>query len=114
MKKLVSKFKALSSVDRLRIINLFLKRKKRICVCEICNALHLPFYNVSRNLRELKIAGLLQEEREGKYIYYQLFADDLNAKIFRMLSTVSDPLLDEDLKNFQSRDNFCKPEKYGE
>ena len=61
--------KIISDANRLKII-CFLKKKER-CVCEIVEALGIPFNLSSHHLKALKSAGLLTSLRKGKYIYYK-------------------------------------------
>ena len=65
-------FKALSDNTRLRIVRLLIQAGKELCVCEIMDSLHESQYNVSRHLRELKIAGLVKERKTGKWVFYSL------------------------------------------
>lgn len=63
-------FKALSEITRLKIIWLLINMDSKICVSEIIEVLNEPQYNVSRHLRILSKAGLLEENKEGKWVYY--------------------------------------------
>ncbi|MEW6214777.1 MAG: metalloregulator ArsR/SmtB family transcription factor [Nitrospirota bacterium] len=65
-------FKALSDYTRLRIMNILIRSNKELCVCEIMDSLQEFQYNVSRHLKELKIAGLVKERKDGKWIFYSL------------------------------------------
>lgn len=64
--------KALSDESRLRILKLLLGRKE-LCVCEIEAALNLSQSKVSRHLTVLRSAGLVEDRREGLWIFYSLF-----------------------------------------
>jgi ArsR family transcriptional regulator len=46
--------------------------KKELCVCQIMGALEMSQPLVSRNLSLLFRAGLLDDRREGKMIFYRL------------------------------------------
>ncbi len=70
MKQLVKVFKALSDPNRVRILKMLEVRP--LCVCEITNALNLASSTVSKHLSLLKEADLITDEKEGKWIYYQL------------------------------------------
>jgi len=65
-------FKALSDVTRLKIIWLLTNIDEKICVSEIVEVLEEYQYNVSRHLRVLKDAHLIEEVKEGKWVYYYL------------------------------------------
>lgn len=65
-------FKALSEITRLKIIWLLINMDSKICVSEIIEVLNEPQYNVSRHLKILSKAGLLEENKEGKWVYYYI------------------------------------------
>ena len=60
--------KALGEMNRLRIMRLLLK--EQLGVNTIAHRLRLSEYNVSKHLRILKEAGLLQMEKAGKQRLY--------------------------------------------
>lgn len=64
----IAALKALSDVTRMRIIRLLLK--KQLGVNEISERLTVSQYNVSKHLRILKEAGLLEMEKQGKQRLY--------------------------------------------
>ncbi|MCM8810370.1 MAG: metalloregulator ArsR/SmtB family transcription factor [Candidatus Omnitrophica bacterium] len=68
--RIIDVFKALSDRTRLRIIWLFIKSKKWLCVCEIVDSLAENQYNVSRHLKILKNAGLVECKEMGRWTYY--------------------------------------------
>lgn len=90
MKPIVNIFKALSEVIRLRIIRVFLKAKKELCVCEIVDALQASQYTVSRHLNILKNAGLVKDRREGKWILYSLTSknDKFSRKLWEAIESI--------------------------
>lgn len=65
-------FKALSDKTRLRILKTLQHAEKELCICELMDTLLLAQYNISRHMRELKLAGLVQERKEGKFVFYSL------------------------------------------
>lgn len=70
--------KALSEIHRLRIVRLLLTEK--LDVQTISLRLEISEYNVSKHLRILKEAGLVQVEKSGKQRIYSLstaLKDDL-------------------------------------
>lgn len=88
MEKIVEKFKALSDETRLRIINLFIKSGRNLCVCELMDALQVPQYAISKSLNILKSAGLFTTEKEGTWVYYQLVKNDpQNKSLFNFLKS---------------------------
>jgi len=70
MSNAVQLFKALADETRLRILNLVEHRE--VCVCQIVEALGLGQSKVSRHLAHLRNAGLVNDRREGLWIYYSL------------------------------------------
>ncbi len=74
-------FKALADETRLRILNLFIKSKKNLCVCELVDSLKLPQYHISKHLNILRYTGFLNSEREGTWIYYNLNYSTLSNKV---------------------------------
>lgn len=63
-------FKAFSDPNRLRI--LLLLEEKSLCVCEITAILELATSTVSNHLSILHEAGLIQQERDGKWVNYYI------------------------------------------
>ncbi len=72
MNDCIKVFKALSDMTRLKIIWLLTNIDEKICVSEIVEVLEEHQYNVSRHLRVLKDASLIQEVKEGKWVFYYL------------------------------------------
>ncbi|MBI5574339.1 MAG: winged helix-turn-helix transcriptional regulator [Elusimicrobia bacterium] len=70
MEKFTNVFKSLSDKTRLRILHLLTFSKKELCICEIMDSLKLAQYNISKHIRELKLAGLVQERKEGRFVFY--------------------------------------------
>jgi DNA-binding transcriptional ArsR family regulator len=63
-------FKALSDPTRLRILTLLSIRE--MCVCEIMVALDLTQPTASHHLGILEAVGLVEDRREGKWVFYSL------------------------------------------
>ena len=63
---------ALADPTRREILNLL--KQSRMSAGEISNHFSISGAAVSRHLSVLKEADLLRDEREGKYIYYELNA----------------------------------------
>jgi ArsR family transcriptional regulator len=64
-------FKCLSDDTRLRCVTL-LQKEGKLCVCELTTALDLSQPKISRHLASLRQCGLLQDSREGQWVYYQI------------------------------------------
>jgi len=71
-------FKACADETRLRI--LFLLNAGELCVCELVAVLDMPQGKISRHLSVLKQANLVQDRREGTWIYYALTRDSAPLK----------------------------------
>jgi len=64
-------FSALANEIRLRCITL-LQDQGELCVCELTHALKLSQPMISRHLALLRENGLVEDRREGQWIYYQI------------------------------------------
>ncbi len=62
--------KALAHPARLRVLSML--RTGDACVCQITAVLGLAISTVSGHLAELRRAGLVQEEKRGRWVYYHL------------------------------------------
>ncbi|MBM4124670.1 MAG: winged helix-turn-helix transcriptional regulator [Nitrospira sp.] len=63
-------FHALSDATRLEIIERLSAGEQ--CVCDLTDALQIGQSRLSFHLKTLKDAGILQDRREGRWIYYAL------------------------------------------
>jgi DNA-binding transcriptional ArsR family regulator len=63
-------FKALSDINRLKIVKLL--KEGELCACELTFALSNSQSTVSHHLSVLKNAGLIKERKEGKWSYFRL------------------------------------------
>lgn len=70
MKKTAQIFKALSDETRLRLLALL--KDGEICVCDLMAVLDLPQSTVSRHLAYLRNAGLVEDRRQGVWMFYRL------------------------------------------
>ncbi|MEI8044219.1 MAG: metalloregulator ArsR/SmtB family transcription factor [Verrucomicrobiota bacterium] len=68
----IAALKALGELNRLRIVRLLLK--EQLGVNQISERLEMSQYNVSKHLRILKEAGLVQMEKEGQQRLYAVVA----------------------------------------
>jgi len=59
-------FRALADSFRLRLYRLVL-RWPGLCICDLTGISGKQQYNVSRAMRELKLAGLVEERKEGRW-----------------------------------------------
>ncbi len=64
-------FRALADTTRLRSL-LLLQREGELCVCELTHALGESQPKISRHLAQLREAGLVDDRRQGLWVYYRL------------------------------------------
>lgn len=69
--------KALADPIRLEVIHALAKGER--CVCDLTTDLNLPQSKLSFHLRVLREAGLLADRQSGRWIYYRLQPDALEA-----------------------------------
>lgn len=67
-------FKALADETRLRILNLLVRGE--LCVCEIMAVLDIGQSKASRHLAYLRNVGLVDDRRNGVWMYYTLAAPE--------------------------------------
>ncbi len=110
MNDMVRLFKLFSDETRLRIFMLLARRE--LCVCQIMGVLGISQPLVSRNLSLLSSAGLLDERREGKLVFYSLRRRP-SAAVSGLLSILkkelkADPRAESDLRSLSDCDEFQK------
>ena len=64
-------FKCLADETRLRCL-ILLQRRGELCVCELTQALQMSQPKISRHLALLRTCRLLQDRRQGAWVYYRL------------------------------------------
>ena len=70
MKEFVKVMKALSDINRVKIVKLL--QHKMMCVCELRTALKVAQPTVSKHLKILEHAGLVVSKKEGLWVNYYL------------------------------------------
>ncbi len=70
MKSFVKVMKALSDPNRVKIIKVL--QQKKMCVCELQGALGIAQSTVSKHLRILEEAGLVDYKKDGLWVNYFL------------------------------------------
>jgi len=111
MKNTAQVFKALSDETRLRIMGLLIAGEE-LCVCDIIAALDLPQSTVSRHLAYLRNSGLLEDRRQGVWMYYRLSQDskkNINY-LFDILAVLFNDL-DQVAQDRRSLNDFLKVKK---
>ena len=64
-------FKCLSDETRLSFV-LLIAKEQELCVCELTEALQVSQPKISRHLAQLRNCGILQDQREGQWVYYRI------------------------------------------
>ena len=91
-------FKALGDENRLRIVNLLLK--KELCVCELETLLEMTQSNVSRHLTKLKHAGIITSEKCSQWVHYSVhkqFIKKNNLLNDYLSASLTEPVYQSDL-----------------
>ncbi|MBK5101522.1 MAG: winged helix-turn-helix transcriptional regulator, partial [Desulfobacteraceae bacterium] len=70
MKDFVKVMKALSDPNRVKIVKML--QHKTMCVCEMQAALEITQPSVSKHLRILEDAGLVNSKKDGLWVDYHL------------------------------------------
>lgn len=73
-------FKALAEPTRLRILALLSFRE--MCVCEVMVALDLTQPTASHHLRILENVGLVDDRKEGKWVFYRIKSPEVIRDFF--------------------------------
>lgn len=106
MTEQVEAFKALADDTRLRILNLLLSAGSELCCCELTDSIEEPQYNVSKHLKILRQAGLIEGRQEGRWVYYSLpeKPDEFRRALLRSVRTLPETgRLTKDLRNLERR-----------
>lgn len=69
--------KAIAEPKRLRIVDML--SCGELCGCEILEAFHITQPTLSHDMKVLTEAGIVNDRREGKSIYYSLDKDALDS-----------------------------------
>ena len=77
MQVLENVLKACADKNRIRILKLL--EKKNLCVCEISFVLGITQPSVSRHLKKLKKAGIIEAEQDSFWTNYKLKSKNLCA-----------------------------------
>jgi len=72
-------FRALADPARVRIVNMLATSGEAACVCHLIEPLGLSQPTVSHHMKKLTEAGLLAREQRGKWAYFSLRPDAMDA-----------------------------------
>ena len=104
-------FQALSDPTRLRVIRLLASTREEACLCEFVDSLLEPQYKLSRHLKVLRQAGLLDAEKDGRWVYHRLASGpDHLLDLFNIIAALPDldGVYAADLEQFRQR--LCRRE----
>jgi DNA-binding transcriptional ArsR family regulator len=90
MRDLELALKAAADPTRSRILKLL--EAGGLCVCQVQAVLGLAASTVSKHLSTLKLAGLVEDRRDGKWIEYRLSENPRNPHAKRVLGLLHGPL----------------------
>ena len=93
MKPFIRVMKALSDPSRVKIIKML--EKKELCVCELTAALGLAQPTVSKHLRQLEDAELVEYSKDGLWVNYRLATEAESPFAIAMLQQMSQWLNDD-------------------
>ncbi|MBI5165181.1 MAG: winged helix-turn-helix transcriptional regulator [Magnetospirillum sp.] len=85
--------KAVADRNRVRILKLL--ETGELCVCQVTTVLDLAPATISKHLSVLKTAGLVQQRRDGRWVYYRLAEREFNPYALRALVLVASSLADD-------------------
>lgn len=82
---------------------------EKLCVCELCGILNVSQPAISKNLSKLRDLGLVDDERQEKYVFYSLRRDnvvlaDILENILK--STVDYPQIAEDISSLSQKEVY--------
>lgn len=109
MRENVRLFKALSDVNRIRILKMLESRP--LCVCEITEVLNLAASTVSKHLSILRDCGFVADEKDGKWVQYKIAPDSAGQNAKDLLSLVrnwfsDDNIIHNDRQKVESTDKI--------
>ncbi|HSH11067.1 MAG TPA: metalloregulator ArsR/SmtB family transcription factor [Ilumatobacter sp.] len=77
--RLATWFRVLGDPTRLRLLSLIAGKGEACAACDFVDALGVSQPTVSHHLRTLHEAGLVERDKRGRWVYYRVRADRLNA-----------------------------------
>jgi ArsR family transcriptional regulator len=113
MKDFIKVMKALSDPNRVKILKLL--QLKTMCVCELQGALQISQPSVSKSLKILEEAGLVDYKKEGLWVNYYLADGKTSPYAASLLGNLKHWLEDDpeisdlvEIVPFLNREELCK------
>ena len=94
----VEVLKALAHPVRLRLVAMM--RGGELCVCQMTAVLELAASTVSAHLTDLKRAGLVEERKDGRWVFHRLAHDEQGSGHLQLVwkSIAKDPQVEADAR----------------
>src|ERR1700743_1377784 len=70
--------KALGDPTRLQLVDVLRKHAGKVCVCELVPLFDVSQPTLSRHLKKLRAAGIVDSERRGLWAYYYVLPEALD------------------------------------
>lgn len=86
MKQFIRVMKAMSDPNRVRILKLL--EEKELCVCELTELLGLAQSTVSKHLKLMDDAELVESRRDGAWIIYRINVGEKSSYAENMLDSI--------------------------
>ena len=100
-------FKCLADETRFNIVMLVVGNNEQ-CVCDLTEKLRLSQPKISRHLALLRTLGLLQDRRQGQWVYYSI-NPNLPAWCLEVLNTLKNAELQPNVEiPFQQINIYCE------
>ena len=93
MKKLIKVLKAASDPNRLKILKIL--QIKSMCVCELQYTLEIAQSSISKHLKILEEAELVDSQKDGLWVNYFLYKSNENEYAVEMLEKIEAWLEDD-------------------
>jgi len=111
--------KAISDENRVRA--LMMLAGGELCVCQIIEMLGLAPSTVSKHMSILKQAGLVQADKQGRWMHYSLAGKGASKEVKQITrwlvsSLVDDPVIERDIKKLDKmlkidKEKLCKKQR---
>ena len=113
MKEFIKVMKALSDANRVKLLKMLQRRE--MCVCEIQAALGIAQPTVSKHLKILESAGLVDRRKDGLWVNYSLTDGRRSPYAASLLGNLRHWLEDEDeIRTLLERsDGLCREDLCG-
>lgn len=83
-----TQLKAVADPIRFRVARVLTNAEAELCICELVDILRMPQYAVSRAAATLRHAGVVQERRDGKLVYYRIATESFVEQLMQLLRSI--------------------------